>query len=432
MNCKEHIFMDNFLIHTVIILLFVVLLGFFNEKITKFTYEISLMLFSVIISSVLLLLGVVIKDSSVSQILDNLHFVNIEGFLMDGVLCFMLFAGSCHMRLRDFKKHARSISVLAIGATLLGAVFYGVLFFGVSKLIGLELSLPVCLMFGSIVAPTDPIAATSILKKFNLPPNISFIMEGESLFNDGVGVALFVCFSGLATAQENGGFFPVMAKELLGAIVVGIVVAAICFPIFKATKDSARRIFTSLLAVSASYVLCEVFGFSGAIASVVCGILFSALRNRSEEKGQLSDLEHFDIFWGILDNLLNSVLYVMLGLSLIHILQMPYVILLSMAAIVINLIGRSGSLAAATLFTGTLPDQYDKFSFIKLLTWGGLRGGLSVALAMSTQNLIDNDIYHIILGGTYAVVFFTTIVQGMTMPKVYGRIKSTVDRKSGQ
>ncbi len=419
--------MDNFLIHTVIILLFVVLLGFFNEKITKFTYEISLMLFSVIISSVLLLLGVVIKDSSVSQILDNLHFINIEGFLMDGVLCFMLFAGSCHMRLRDFKKHARSISVLAIGATLLGAVFYGVLFFGVSKLIGLDLSLPVCLMFGSIVAPTDPIAATSILKKFNLPPNISFIIEGESLLNDGVGVALFVCFSGLVTAQENGGFFPVMARELFGAILVGIAVTAVCFPIFKATKDTSRQIFTSLLAVSASYVLCEVFGCSGAIASVVCGVLFSALRNHSEEKGQPLDLEQFDSFWGILDNLFNSVLYVMLGLSLIHILQMPYVILLSIAAIVINLIGRSGSLAVSTLFTATLPDKYDKLSFIKLLTWGGLRGGLSVALAMSTQELVDNDTYCIILGGTYAVVFFTTIVQGMTMPKVYGKIKSGLD-----
>lgn len=421
--------MNHFLILTVIILLLVVLLGFFNEKVTKFTYEISLMLFSAIISSVLLLLGVILKDSSVSQVLENLRFLNIETFLMDGVLCFMLFAGSCHMQLRDFKKHARSISVLAIGATLLGAVLYGILFFGVSQLIGLNLSLPVCLMFGSIVAPTDPIAATSILKKFNLPPNISFIIEGESLLNDGVGVALFVCFSGLASAQENGGFFSVMVRELFGAIVVGLVVTAICFPIFRATRDTSRQIFTSLLAVSASYVLCEVFGFSGAIASVVCGVLFSALCNRNEEKGQPLDLELFDTFWGILDIFLNSILYVMLGLSLIHILQMPYVILLSIAAIVINLIGRSGSLAISTLFIGTLPDKYDKLSFIKLLTWGGLRGGLSVALAMSTQEIIDNDIYYIILGGTYAVVFFTTIIQGMTMPKVYGKIKNNLDRK---
>ena len=125
---------------------------------------------------------------------------------MDGVLCFMLFAGSCHMKLSDFKKQVRQVSVLAFVCTLLGACFYGALFFGASVLLGLNLSLPVCLMFGSIVAPTDPIAATGILSKFGLPQNISFLIEGESLFNDGVGVALFVCFSGMATASASGGF----------------------------------------------------------------------------------------------------------------------------------------------------------------------------------------------------------------------------------
>lgn len=421
--------MNNFLTLTVILLAFVVFLGFFNENVTNFTYEISLMLFSVIIGGVFLLLKLCLNaDTSVAQILNNINFSSLESFLMEGVLCFMLFAGSCHMRLLDFKKHAKIISLLAIGATFLGAVFYGVLFYGVSLLLGLNLSLPVCLMFGSITAPTDPIAATSILKKFNLPTNIGFIIEGESLLNDGVGVALFVCFSGLVSAQENGGFFAVMAKELLGAILVGIVITAICFPIFKQTKDTNRQIFTSLLAVAAAYLACEIFGFSGAIASVVCGVLFSALRNHNEQKGEVLELEQFDIFWGILDNLLNSVLYVMLGLSFIQILQMPYVLILSVMAIIINLIGRSGSVALSSAFMKTLPDGYNKSSFTKLLTWGGLRGGLCVALAMSTQELVSNDIYYIILGGTYAIVFFTTIVQGMTMPAVYRRIEDNLKK----
>lgn len=421
--------MNNFLTLTVILLAFVVFLGFFNEKVTNFTYEISLMLFSVIIGGVFLLLKLCLDaDTSVAQVLNSINFSSLESFLMEGVLCFMLFAGSCHTRLLDFKKHAKIISLLAIGATFLGAVFYGILFYGVSLLLGLNLSLPVCLMFGSITAPTDPIAATSILKKFNLPTNIGFIIEGESLLNDGVGVALFVCFSGMVSAQENGGFFAVMAKELLGAILVGIVITAICFPIFKQTKDTNRQIFTSLLAVAAAYLACELLGFSGAIASVVCGVLFSALRNWNEQKGETLELEQFDIFWGILDNLLNSVLYVMLGLSFIQILQMPYVLILSIMAIIINLIGRSGSVAISSLFVKTLPDGYNKSSFTKLLTWGGLRGGLCVALAMSTQELVNNDIYYIILGGTYAIVFFTTIVQGMTMPAVYRRIEENLKK----
>ena len=416
--------MDTFLVNTVIFLALVVVFGYLNEKVTRFTHEIALMLFAVILGGALAVFGAVSKGTgAVSQILEEVQFFNLEGFLIEGVLCFMLFAGSCHMKLLDFKKHARAISLLAVGATFLGAVFYGVIFYGAGNLLGLTLTLPVCLMFGSIVAPTDPIAATSILKKFHLPPGISFIIEGESLLNDGMGVALFIFFSGMVTAEGSGGFFAVMAKELLGAVVVGILVTAVCFPIFSHTKDESRQIFTSLLAVSLAYVLCEAFGFSGAIASVVCGVLFSALRNRSEQKGAPLMLKQFDIFWGILDTLLNSILYVMLGLSFIHILQMPHVLLLSVLAVAANLIGRTGSLGAASLFIGPLPDGYRKGQFIRLLTWGGLRGGLSVALAMSTQGIVPDEIYHVILGGTYAVVFFTTIVQGMTMRRVYENIQ---------
>lgn len=421
--------MTNFLGSVVFLLTFIVFLGFFNEKVTKFNYEISLMLFSIIIGGVLLTVRVVLgEDTTVSQVLHNLDFTRIETMLMEGMLCFMLFAGSCHMRLMDFKKHARTVSLLAVGGTLIGAVLYGVLFYVVSMILDLNLTLPMCLMFGSIIAPTDPIAATSILKKFNLPSNIGFIIEGESLLNDGVGVALFVCFSGIVSAQENGGFLSVMFKEIFGALSVGILVTAICFPIFKKSKDVTRQIFTSLLAVASAYLVCEHFGFSGAIASVVCGVLFSAFRNYNEMKGFMWELEHFDVFWEILDNLMNSLLYVMLGLSFCQILQMQHVIIMSVIAIVLNLVARSSSVGVASSFAGNLPDGYDKKSFVKLLTWGGLRGGLSVALAMSTLEMVSKDIYYIILGCTYAVVFFTTIVQGMTMPKVYGNIKAGLEK----
>lgn len=418
--------MLDFLTTTVILLGVVVTLGYFNERITKLTYEISLMLFSTMMGSILLVVVVAAEGTSVSAFLEELQVFDLESFLMEGVLCFMLFAGSCHMRLLDFKKHSRIISLLAIGATLLGAVFYGLLFYGVSALLHLGLPLPVCLMFGSITAPTDPIAATSILKKFHLPKNISFIMEGESLLNDGVGVALFVCFSGMVTAESEGSFFAVMVKELFGAILVGMVVTAVLFPVFRKTADGTRQIFTSLLAVALAYVLCEHFGFSGAIASVVCGVLFSGLRNYREEKGEALELAEFDTFWKILDTLLNSLLYVILGFSFLRILQMENILILSAAAILINLICRAGSVGIASCFAGTLPDGYDKTNFIKLLTWGGLRGGLSVALAMSTQSMVNEATYFIILGCTYAIVFFTTIVQGLTMPKVYDGIKANL------
>lgn len=418
--------MLDFLTIVVIILAIIVLLGYFNEKVTKLTYEISLMFFSICIGGILLIVGTCLIGyrGAIVDMIGSVRVFDLNDYLMTkGVLCFMLFAGSCHMRLLDFKKHAHAISFLAIGATLLGAVFYGVLFYGAAQLIGLHMSFPVCLMFGSITAPTDPIAATSILKKFNLPPNINFIIEGESLLNDGVGVALFVCFSGLVRAEENGGFFRVMGRELFGAILIGSLVTAVCFPMFKRTADDGRKIFVSLLAVSLAYFLCEHLEFSGAIASVVCGVLFSALRNREEALGNHMELEQFDQFWEIMDNLLNSILYVMLGLTFFNILKMPHVFLISGIAILANLLGRSGSVGAATLFIGKLPDGYDKISFIQLLTWGGLRGGLSVALAMSTRDILPDNVYYIVLGGTFAIVFFTTIIQGLTIPQLYRHIQ---------
>ena len=408
----------------VVIIAIVCGLGFFNEKVTKLPYEISLMLFSTVIGIVIVIATTLIKGNS---ILEQAQMMDVQEFLLEGALCYMLFASSCRMKLSDFKAQARQITVLAFVCTLLGTIFYGLLFYGASLLLGAGLSLPVCLMFGSIVAPTDPIAATGILSKFGLPKNISFLIEGESLFNDGVGVALFVCFSGMATSTSSEGFISVMLRELLGAVAVGAIVTALCYLLYHFTKNKMLRIFISLLAVSLSYALCEEWGFSGAIASVVCGILFSTLRSRFSQE-EPEDIQTFNSFWETLDALFNSILYVMLGLSFVRILQMEYVVLLSLVAITANFIARVGSLSLSSLIMGKIPDGYNRLNFIKLLTWGGLRGGLSVALAMSTQEMVPEEIYYIILGGTYAIVFFTTVVQGLTMKPVYDRISRSVQR----
>ena len=408
----------SFLTYTVVLLGLIVCIAFINERTVRLTYEIALMLFASVTGIILTLVIAAVNDQAVAELLGSVQIFDLEEYLMKGVLCLMLFAGSCHMRLTDFKRMARQVSLLAVLCTLLGAVFYGLLFYGVSRILSLPLTLPMCLMFGSVVAPTDPIAATSILSKFGLPKDLSFLIEGESLLNDGVGVALFVCFSGMVTAQEGEGFLQVLLRELFGAVGIGVAVTAVCLLLFRWTADGKHRIYISILAVSLSYLLCEHFECSGAIASVVCGVLFSYFRDRM----RLGD-KGFDDFWEISDNLLNSILYVILGLTFVRILQMPGVIVLSLFAIVCNLLGRSGSLFVTTFFMGTLPDGYDRKSFVKLLTWGGLRGGLSIALALSTSSMLPGDVYHIVLGCTYAIVFFTTIIQGSTVRKVYeGRI----------
>jgi CPA1 family monovalent cation:H+ antiporter len=410
----------------VIIIALVVVLSFFNEKITKMPTEIALMLFSTIIGILSIIATSLFKGT---DILEQAQMMDIEDFLLEGVLCFMLFAGSFRMKLSDFKAQARQVTVLAFVCTLLGTIFYGLLFYGASLLLGVELSIPVCLMFGSIVAPTDPIAATGILSKFGLPKNISFLIQGESLFNDGVGVALFVFFSEMTIFSTSEGFIVVMLKEVIGAVLIGAAATAVCFLMFRYSKSKTLRIFISLLAVSLSYSICEIFDFSGAIASVICGIMFSALRSRfSEEEPEAA--QTFDSFWETLDSLLNSFLYVMLGLSFVRILQMEYVVILALVAITVNFFARVGSLSISSLIMGKIPDGYSRFNFIKLFTWGGLRGGLSVALAMSAKEMVPEDIYYIILGGTYAVVFFTTVVQGLTLKPVYRRIDRSMQKRN--
>ena len=416
--------MNNLLLLTCISLGMIVAIGYFNEKITHLTNEIALMLFATILGFVITMIWSSFRHMTVQELLESIRIFNPEKFLLHGVLCFMLFAGSCHLQLNKFVSHARQVGVLAFVCTLIGALLYGGLFYLVSQAFHLGFTLPMCLMFGSIIAPTDPIAATSILSKFGLPEQTGFLMEAESLLNDGVGVALFVCFSGMVKADGKSNFLLLMLREIGGAVIIGAAVMGLCWLIFSRTGDIHRKIFVSLFAVSLSYLLCEAADCSGALACVVAGVCFSTLQEKTaSEKGE-SDRQKFEFFWETLDVFFNSVLYVILGLTFVRVIQMNRISGLLIIAIALNLISRFCSLFIGTWLMGSLPDGHNRFSFTALYTWSGLRGGLSIALAMSAADLLPEQIYFILLGCTYAIVFFTTVVQGLTVKRVYNQVST--------
>lgn len=400
----------------------IVVVGLINGSTLKLPTPIALMLFSSIAGVALMLLQTMGVGDVSDAVRETVRTFSLDSYLMDGVLCFMLFAGSSTLRFSDLKRQGRMVTSLSLLSTIITAVLYGVLFYGITLMLPLHMDFITCLLLGCIISPTDPIAAMSILKKMGLPEDISLVIEGESLFNDGVGVALFVTVSGIISKTSEGGFFAVFSRELFGAVAVGVAISFLLNLIFSKTEARFRHVYLSLLAVSSSYVVCNAMGFSGAIASVVCGIFFASRLSRKEEPDSEA-MKYFNYFWDVMDNLLNNILYVALGLCIFRVvleaIDLPNVFLLGIIAIVINFAAREGGVFLGSIPGGKTPLNWKRWSFTHLLSWSGLKGGLCLAMAMGTRSMVGDADYQIIEVSTYCVVYFTTIIQGLSVGKVY-------------
>lgn len=419
--------MGNFLIYFVGILFLIVICVMVNDKIMKLPTEISLLIFSLVVGIVLKLLLSVDERMS-AQIMTTISRFRIDKVLMDGLLCFMLFTGASELKLPNLVNNFKPIALLALLTTVIASVIYGGLFYLLSLLMGLDINFSLCVLLGSIVSPTDPIAATSILGKMGLTKNVTAVMEGESLFNDGTGVALFIFLKELYLDTKSNNFFLVMGKEIFGALAVGLLVSLVLSFLVKATSDPIKHILISLLAVSFCYVLCEELGFSGVIASVVCGIYFSTMMDKYKANDiDLDPDNYYKDFWSIIDKLLNYILYVMIGISFVYIVKVKWFVLVAIAAVLFNLLARYLGVWISTVIVKQCPDDYKMHPFTILMTWSGLKGGLCLALAMSTIDFLPIEIYYFVLFVTYITIIFTTVFQGLSIGKVFEHIKSKSD-----
>lgn len=411
----------NILLFLIIILIFIVAIGILNEKFFHIQSDIALIMFSLIIAVVLLIVSKVVRAPGLDEFVANLGDFGFEEYLMDGVLCFMLFAGASKVNMRKFRQNIRPISLLALLTTVVSSFFYGALFYVVALFFSIPMDFWICVLLGCVVSPTDPIAATGILNKIGLSKNVCSVIENESLFNDGTGVTLFIFVSSLITKSGDSNILVLVVKEILGAAAVALLVSFLLFQLFKITRDPIRYILISLLDVSLVYIICEALGFSGVIASVVCGMYFSYATGKIERRMQVIDpCDWYRDFWEILESLLNAVLFVMIGLLVVNIKVSRFAAIVIPASIIAIILSRAFGVLASTVLTGKkIPGNYNMPEYVILMTWSALKGGLSMALAMSTKEFLSPEIYDVFINVTYVTIFFTVFVQGLTVKKVY-------------
>lgn len=409
-----------------VIFILIVAIRVINERLIHIQGDIALVLFSSLISATILFAAFCAHSSTFSGLVSRLGSFEFSEYLLDGVLCFMLFAGAGKVSGRKFKANIKTISLLALMATVISSAVYGLLFWAAAFVCRIELNIWLCILFGCIVSPTDPIAATGILNKLGMSKNVTSVIESESLFNDGTGVALFLFVKSIVSHSGEANLLFVMLKEVLGALAVALAVSFLLFRLIAVSKNPVTRIIISLLDVSLCYAVCEKCGFSGIIASVVCGMYFSYMTDKKYDTMVVADPEGVYLsFWDAAEEILNSVLFVMIGLSLLSAKPSRYLAFIVPSAVIIGLAARFIGVFSAAVINGRrkIPGNYNIKEYSALMTWTGLKGGLSLALAMSCAEFLAGEEYLIAVNLAYATIFFTTIVQGLTTGIVYKRIE---------
>ncbi|MBQ3912114.1 MAG: sodium:proton antiporter [Lachnospiraceae bacterium] len=415
----------SILVFLIILLGLIVFIGILNERVFKLQSDIALIFFTVIIALLLVVLREILPSGALTGFIDGLGEFGFEEYLMDGVLCFMLFAGAGKVNMGKFKQNLRPICLLALLSTLLSSFIYGGLFYLVALLFGIPMDIWTCVLLGCVVSPTDPIAATGILNKIGLSKSVCSVIENESLFNDGTGVTLFIFVRSIVQNSGQSNFFVLMGREILGAVAVALVVSFLLFRLLRLTRDPVRYILISLLDVALVYVICEHLGFSGVIASVVCGMYFSYQMDEIERRVKVVDpREYYRDFWEILESILNAILFVMIGLLVLDIEISRYIWIILPASILILILSRALGVFMSSLMTGRrIPGNYSLPEFVTLMTWAALKGGLSLALAVGTAEYLPRDIYNVFINVTYIAIFFTVLVQGLSVGNVYRRLE---------
>jgi CPA1 family monovalent cation:H+ antiporter len=402
-----------------VLLVLTAVFGWLNHVVIRLPHTIGLLVMALGASLVLIGIEVALPDVALYESLTAmLRRIDFRETFLNGMLAFLLFAGALHVDLAILRERAWTVGLIATLGVVISTAVVGIGLWWLSGILGVTIPLPWALVFGALISPTDPVAVLSTLKTIEVPKALEVDMAGESLFNDGVGVVVFTVLLALASGSGGEGGVLHVAElffvEALGGAVLGWGTGYLAYRAMRRIDDYPMETLISLALVTGTYALAAKLHMSGPIAVVVAGILVG---NRGPVDA-MSDLTQRYVFgfWTLVDEILNSVLFLLIGLEVLVLRFDPSFARLAAVSIPLVLLGRFLAVTGQVLLLqgrqefvrGTIP----------VLTWGGLRGGISIALALSLPEVAEKPP---LLAATYAAVVFTIVVQGLSLRAVVGR-----------
>jgi CPA1 family monovalent cation:H+ antiporter len=406
-----------------LLLVLAAIFGYLNHRILRLPLTVGLLLLALFSAVVLIAVGVAFPRLGIKLAIRGLLAgVNFPVALLNGFLSFLLFAGALEVDFQELFARKWTILALAVVGTVLSTGLIAAALFVVAKALGIAIPLPWCLVFGALISPTDPVAVLLVLRRVGIPESLQAVIAGESLFNDGIGVVLFSLLLSLASGSAVGDHGPFSIAEAftlstVGGGVLGLALGYAAFLLISGVDDYNVELIISLALVTGTYSLAGMLRVSGPVAVVVAGILMG---NHGMQRAMSETTrQHLKTFWLLVDDTLNALLFLLIGLEIAAIDLERHAILATIAMLPIVLLARWVSVTVSALpLSLSLPDRFGSFL---VLTWGGLRGGISVALALALPPTPYKDA---LLTIAYGIVVFSIVVQGLSLEWVARRALS--------
>lgn len=389
--------------------------AYLNYRFLKLPSTIGIMVIAIVVSIFLVMFGEAVLPRTFGHLNKLMNGIDFTEVLMGAMLNFLLFAGGIHININDLKEQFRPVLIFSTAGVVISTFVVGFGMFYLLPFLGIQLPFIFCLLFGALISPTDPVAVLSILKQANVSKSLETKVAGESLFNDGMAVVVFTVVMQLAIGKEVDlgveSIGLLLLKEAGGGILLGVLLGWITSRLMREVDDYIISVLVTLSVVMGGYLVARQMHISGPLTMVAAGLFMGNFNVSFKMKSITQD--YLIKFWELIDEILNAVLFLFIGFELLMIKDLKHFMVPGLLAIAVVLIARFISIWVPTKFM-SLRTRFSPQT-VKVLVWGGIRGGVSIALAMSIPK---SEYSEIILSITYCVVVFSIIVQGLTIAKV--------------